>query len=460
MRIFLLTLLAGCSAGSNKCKDKTLFVSVTLDGPAQNADHIFVDVSVDGGTPVHTDLPHTAGKAMGGVQIEFPSGYPAGHSVAVTITALHGDATIASAQQSVSLANGCDTLLLTVSPPGPPDFASSSPDLTEVDSSELDLAYVDLATIPDLQMPDLTTFVDLHGCMPVAENCFNNTDDDCDGLIDCADPDCIGGASPQAVCVPDPGAFTAGTTVGSGSCPTAWPTSTTIHSGLNTTCDTGTCSCPNTNFQCGVELWSSSNGAACNGGSGLGFYTSDPGTCNGPLTFPSDGNYHYATVFYTGDCGMPAGTAAKNTPTWTNTEQFCSRATIGSGCTLGSVCVPSAANHCVMKAGAQSCPSNYSPRPTSYYLGFDDSSRQCKCNCSYDQFPCSGTPALSLHPDITGCFGTKDVDYAACSNTDLSSMHYAEGGGSITLDNSVCKPFETNATQTTLLNQQTVCCTP
>ncbi len=36
-------------------------------------------------------------------------------------------------------------------------------------------------------------------CKPLAENCGNTIDDDCNGLIDCADPACLGQASCQAV---------------------------------------------------------------------------------------------------------------------------------------------------------------------------------------------------------------------------------------------------------------------
>ena len=52
------------------------------------------------------------------------------------------------------------------------------------------------------------------GCVPKTEDCLNGLDDDCDGLADCADPDCV----PTTVCVPSL-TGQVGTTITAGTCP-------------------------------------------------------------------------------------------------------------------------------------------------------------------------------------------------------------------------------------------------
>jgi len=49
---------------------------------------------------------------------------------------------------------------------------------------------------------DVAEFLNPTGCIPVTEVCDNGADDDCDDLVDCADPDCDG--DPACDCVPEP----------------------------------------------------------------------------------------------------------------------------------------------------------------------------------------------------------------------------------------------------------------
>jgi hypothetical protein len=71
------------------------------------------------------------------------------------------------------------------------DFAGvdlAGRDFVGVDLAGRDFAGVDLAA-RDMWRPDLSG-VDLAGCVPRQEVCDNFSDDDCDTLVDCQDPDC------------------------------------------------------------------------------------------------------------------------------------------------------------------------------------------------------------------------------------------------------------------------------
>ena len=68
------------------------------------------------------------------------------------------------------------------------------------------------------------------GCMATTENCFNYLDDDCDGTIDCMDPDC----NTVGLCVAlDPGQGQLGVLLPDAQtpCPPNYTTATTINSG-------------------------------------------------------------------------------------------------------------------------------------------------------------------------------------------------------------------------------------
>lgn len=176
MRAYVLAsvvaLLAGCSPLVNKCADQTVFVEVTLDEASRQADGLAIDVTVDNGTPQHSDLPHAAGKAAGGIVVEFPGGYPVGKSLAITIVAKTSGATVGTGTATGTLTAGCDQLAVDVKANGVPidmtipdgaDLAGA-PDAS-TDTALGDLANADLTDeTADLSVPpgaDLSPVVDL-----------------------------------------------------------------------------------------------------------------------------------------------------------------------------------------------------------------------------------------------------------------------------------------------------------
>src|SRR4051794_22512971 len=83
----LAVVAVSCSPVSDRCRADTLLVTVTLAGNAAAADALVVDVALDGGAPHESTLAHTPGRAAGNVVVQFPSGYPRGHRVDISLTA-------------------------------------------------------------------------------------------------------------------------------------------------------------------------------------------------------------------------------------------------------------------------------------------------------------------------------------------------------------------------------------
>lgn len=294
------------------------------------------------------------------------------------------------------------------------------------------------------------------------EDCFDNVDDDCDGLVDCADPDCTGGSSAKAACVADPGAFAPGVIISGGAsaiCPTVWPNPTTISSGINQACGRGTCSCASPKNSCTAHIYDDGSSGSCpqsNSVASADLVT----TCTSSFAIPA-GDYHSIATQWTGDCGNPTGAPAKPSPTWDDTEKFCTGGLAGGGCGAGWICVPPGPNHCAMKAGSQlGCPVNYVKRTTRYYTGFDDQSRSCQCSCSLTApGSCMGTPTLAVWTG-PGCTGASNILSNGCSNNDLSAFQTASLSGISVKDGPSCAIGATQIGTTTLTGEQTVCCLP
>ena len=80
-----LAALAGAACEKqSSCRPGTIFVQVDV-APYITANQVDIDVSVNGGTPVHTQLHFQAGTRSGGVEVQFPGGYPSGKTVDITI---------------------------------------------------------------------------------------------------------------------------------------------------------------------------------------------------------------------------------------------------------------------------------------------------------------------------------------------------------------------------------------
>ncbi|MBL8954149.1 MAG: hypothetical protein JNK82_25455, partial [Myxococcaceae bacterium] len=195
-------------------------------------------------------------------------------------------ATVAVRARAMTGASGCDDPLTPV-----------------VDTADQTETFVG-ATVKEL------TFT--LGCGGASETCNDGADNDCDGMIDCADPQCA-----SAACG-------AGRTCQGGTCRCASGCCSSTDCTGGQTCQSGACTCPAGQKLCGTSCISQS--ACCN-----------TGDCSSVMGSQCDG----------GSCSCPAG------------QKAC-----GSSCIAGSSCCsptdcPATGQQCV--SGTCACPAGQAP---------------------------------------------------------------------------------------------------
>jgi hypothetical protein len=112
--------LAGCDA---RCQPGTALVTVLLDGAAADADGLAVTAQL-AGAPVMTQTFAWHGGGNGTLELRFPSGYPAGARVDVTVVAQKSGAAVGSGSAVATLPEGCAAFELRVAPAGSGDGGS------------------------------------------------------------------------------------------------------------------------------------------------------------------------------------------------------------------------------------------------------------------------------------------------------------------------------------------------
>ena len=151
-RVFLdrmsdLSTLAflGCVA-DRACKDGTVFVTITFEGGAAQADSLDVGLSLDGGSVEHETVSHTRGQVRSTLQVEFARGYPKASAFTVAIVATDSGTEVGRGSVTESLRANCHALSIAV------NDASSVDGMADGAAGD-DLAGVDLAA--DAAVADL-----------------------------------------------------------------------------------------------------------------------------------------------------------------------------------------------------------------------------------------------------------------------------------------------------------------
>ena len=468
-----LLVAALAAAGCNKvesCRSGTLFLNIGL-GAYTNIDELDVDVAVadalDGGGPRHTVLTLKPGHLSGGVEVDFPDGYPTDKSVMVTLTLRSLGVEVAQQVSTiVALSPGCTAFSVdfaatdgggdgagghggaaggggagTTGAAGQGGVAGGGGAGTTGAAGQGGAAgggghagaaagtgggkagTGGGATGGSGGKAGTTGGGGAGGavCVPTgAEDCFNGKDDDCDGKIDCADPDC----TPTAQCVTaDPTAAPIGLLTGTGPCPTAgYGNATKIMSGPNPlTCTGCSCKAPAT-VTCTTTLTSYNTAALCEADSTVvekagTFSTGDDKSCASIPAWsvdPSGDIFGIVTTNFT--AAVASGCTAAGAPvvptlTWTSNGTFCATASIGGGCGAGQVCVPSVGagggSPCQLFDGNKtSCPGGATPLP--WYTGSSGTASCGACACGAATGASCDNVSLSVGSDY-GCSGFGNI---------------------------------------------------
>jgi len=328
-------------------------------------------------------------------------------------------------------------------------------------------------TSPDVPIDvKIDTFVGPDGNVPDgecnggAEDCANGKDDNCDGLIDCADPVCQGAGY---VCTPPapsgwngPVAWfnASGDTIPSCAAPYVAQASGG-HEGINAQAAQSSCGCTGpTNVQCnqvGVTYYTDTNCQTSAGGAGL-----PTNFCVTTGSGSSVAAQAEATA-YNGTCGS---SPTKTVPplSWSNSGSVCSYSAPSDmgGCNSGALCMqqpPTGAytKACVWQNGDVACPGTPYLQKTVFYTGVTDQRDCSACTCTasagtctaqvtvFGAGGCSGGSFIGIQTDnschqfagVSAIAGTISVNPGTCS---AGSTGGPTGSASATGPVTVCCP--------------------
>jgi len=272
--------------------------------------------------------------------------------------------------------------------------------------------------------PDAGSDADACGTVEI---CNNNIDDNCDGLVDCADPQCFAGFA----CIPAPTVgWTGPVELWEGVVPGVPPT---CAGAFPSDVYDGNATPTQPPDSCSACACSSASGGAC-GAATVSFF--DDSSCT--MTCPDAGATSAQLpvgacvnlTSYTSTCATPSmtisapapsggscspsGGAASTTPwAWTQLARVCGvpTPTVPGGCTAPMVCAPRPAAQfdatvCVVLGGAQSCPAAFPSKKTYYGSASDD--RTCTaCGCGAPSgASCTGTVKEYSGPSCNGSAST------------------------------------------------------
>jgi hypothetical protein len=233
------------------------------------------------------------------------------------------------------------------------------------------------------------------------EDCTNGIDDNCDDLVDCADPECSGdaGAYSCTILPADDGWSLVAFQAGSAACPPYFGTTPTpVYS--NVVGDSNSCGCNCTNTQpatCGgAWAWSSLGTASCGTVPNSGGNPVDNGACqssngvdnlNDTFVFQGAPN-NVGTI-----AGACSATATPTQPPLTKVSgETCALPAFGKGCGVGAVCapkVPSSFHRCSLSSSEATCPTGFDL--TSLVTGYTDTRGCSGCSCGTVDLGCNVT---------------------------------------------------------------------
>jgi hypothetical protein len=249
-----------------------------------------------------------------------------------------------------------------------------------------------------LDAPTKEVAPEVPACVPKTEDCFNGADDDCDGLPDCADPDCM----PTTVCVPRPSGAVGTPVDATAACPAGFAAAapTLLNGGLTagSSCASG-CRCGAGQTGCSADLYTQLDAPSCSLNTGGKYVytmsTADPNLC--PIPDMNTTNVYGArlTPWNVTTTGCAASGAPVKPPvTWGVAKKFCvadkATAGTGNGCQAGQVCMPKAGTGgaCLLLDAAGTCPAS-AAKTEMLYTGVMDSRTCAACTCGATGSSCA-----------------------------------------------------------------------
>jgi hypothetical protein len=199
------------------------------------------------------------------------------------------------------------------------------------------------------------------GCKP--EDCLNGIDDDCDGLVDCADPACSNaGFFCTAAAIPTGWTLVAFSATTRPSCPTRYASEQAIVSNPAGGPDTCSCHCSGTAASCGGTATYQGFPNACASGAVTVNLAVNGGACTATSTSVSSGHFYTLpgsnAVAQQGNCSGAGAVASAPAPTFDAGATCAAPAQLGAGCSSG-VCAPAtgtAFGACIAHPGNVACP--------------------------------------------------------------------------------------------------------
>jgi hypothetical protein len=372
---------------------------------------------------------------------------------------------------------------------GPVSDGNGEPDVADADARDVGDAPSDALdgmggdvrdVVGDTVVPDGSD-----GCSLKPEDCTNGIDDNCDGKIDCADPQCAaylcappvptGWSGPVALAQAATPAVPPG-------CQTNYGTPISANSGLNppgpATC--GTCTCNAAGETCSAMVHVDHD-TSCN--SGCNPVATTSGMC---ATLPGctglGASFSVQLPAPTISGGTCTPSTVPPTPTippvtWSNAAQVCTYTAASDspgGCAVGAQCVlgPTGAygtKVCVYSTASSpptSCPAGYGGgAPMTFFRSVNDSRGCSNCSCttsSPNGGSCSGSLAI-FASTAGGCTGTPPATYTmnnACSGNLTTSPLPGFVQGTYSLSPGTCtvqSQPQANGTATPA-SPITVCC--
>jgi hypothetical protein len=313
------------------------------------------------------------------------------------------------------------------------------------------------------------------GCSAV-ENCTNGIDDNCNGLVDCADPMCkTAGFACTAAAIPPGWTLVAFSATTRPVCPAVYGAEQAVVSGVSGAADTCGCTCSGTSATCGGQdvYIAYPPGNACVSGNSIGVNTNN-GACSSIST--SISNMGFYTLFTApaptpasqqGTCSGSGKVTATPAPTFNAGATCAQPAQLGAGCSAG-VCAPPTGmpfKACVAHAGSVACPTfgfTQQVLASTGSPGYVDmrscGSRPCATalNCEtftnvalFSNGTCAGGPAFNV---TNGCgmaggsanIGSYQVGFTTSGDPTCQPTGASPPTGSVTLDSHV----------------ETICCPP